>query len=64
MTRDQAMKMAEEQIMAVIRSGNAEVYEAARGADGRIDKIKLTLAAVRATEKLADILMSENVGAA
>lgn len=59
MTRDEALKAADEILLALMADGDPAIMEAARGPDGRIDQTRLVRAAMRARERLADRLMAE-----
>jgi hypothetical protein len=59
MTREEALKLAEDILEDVLRSGEGAVFDAARRSDGTIDQAKIVVAAVRAREKLADIIMKD-----
>jgi hypothetical protein len=59
MTRNEAREIAEDMIEDLLRSGDAEVFEKARGPDGRIDRTKLVAAALRTVERLTDSILND-----
>lgn len=54
MTREEALKQADDILLELIRVGDPEIMAACRGADGQINLVKLTEAAVQARERIAD----------
>jgi hypothetical protein len=61
MTRDEALKQADDILEALLRSGNEKIFEACRGPDGRIDQTRLAKAAMRAREKIAAKILAEEM---
>ncbi len=59
MTREQAKRLAIEIVTDLVRSGNREVFEAARGPDGRIDKVNLVRAMWVTVEKMTDEMLKD-----
>ena len=60
MTRQDALKAADEIIQRLVTSGDEAIFAAARDASGAVDHAKLVAACMRAREKLADKIMTEN----
>jgi hypothetical protein len=58
-SREEALKLADAELERLLRSGDQQVFEAARGSDGRIDQARIVAAAIRARERLADKIMAE-----
>jgi len=59
MTREEAAKMADSMIEEMLRSGDPEIFEAARDPDGRIDMVKLVSSAMSARPRIIEMLMRE-----
>ena len=60
MTYAEALKQAQDEMEEILRSGNAAVFEAARGPDGVVDQHKLVLAAMRATKRRTLEILDQN----
>ena len=58
-TREQALQEADTILQALLASGDEELFAAARRPDGTIDHAQLAQAALRARERVADKIMSE-----
>jgi hypothetical protein len=61
MTREEALRQADETLEALIKSGDEAIFAEATGPDGRVDTMKVALAAMRARERLADKIMSGEI---
>jgi hypothetical protein len=61
MTRDEALRQADDVLLALLRSGDPEINRAARGPDGRVDLALLAGAGLRAREKIADQIQAGEI---
>ncbi len=63
MDRTEALRLADEYLERLIASGDAAIFEAARGPDGTVDTSKIAAGAMRARERLADEFIAESEAA-
>ncbi len=59
MTREEALKQADELLLHLVSSGDSQIMDAVRSADGGIDHVRLVTHCMNARERLADRLMAE-----
>ena len=57
-TREEALREADETLERMLQSGDEKVFGEARRPDGTIDIPRLVAAAIRARERLADWIMA------
>jgi hypothetical protein len=58
-TRAEAREIAIVMVEDLLRSGDAQVFEHARGADGRIDHMKIVTASLATVERLTDEILND-----
>lgn len=61
MTEAEAQKIADDMLCQILRSGNAEIFNAAKDANGRVDQHKLAMAAMNVRKTLAEKIMKGEI---
>lgn len=61
MTRQEALRQADDVLLALIRSGDPDIMAAVRGPDGRVDQALLVATSLRVREKIADKIQAGEI---
>ena len=63
MNREESLKEADRILEDLIKSGDSAIFDASRSPDGIVKNLELVAAAMRAREKLADIIIRDSESA-